>query len=394
MAQELSLAWLLAPITVEKFLNELWGATHYHVSRGRRDYLDTLCEGAGNVDELLAAYRPHLSLVSLVRGPERKEQYRYRLADGGFDAASIGQDFADGYTIVLESVQRYVRPLAELAHSIDVELNFPVQVNAYFTPPQSQGFVAHFDDHEALIVQLQGSKIWHIYEGVDVPPHEMASHPPIAAAELPAPVDVHLETGDLLYVPRGRVHAAESASEVSVHLTIGLHAPMLSLLATRILNALNSSDDLLHTQLPPRYLTDPDVRSRLGGLVHGIAELFERPDAIAGGLDSLDADLVRRGLGQPLRTGISDAVSIDGATWVKKVQPLYARVTESADAVTLHFAQSAVTSPADHRDALHYLAKSSDSFRISEVPGLSDGQRIDLARTLILQGFLIRLAGD
>src|ERR1700761_3586712 len=339
MAQELSLDWLLAPITVDEFLSELWGARHYHVIRGRPDYLDRLCEGASNVDDLLAAYRPHLSLVSLVRQAERKDQYLYRLADGSLDAAAIGRDFADGYTIVLESVQRYVRPLAELAQSIDVELNFPAQINAYFTPPQSQGFVAHFDDHDALIVQLQGSKVWNIYEGVDVPPHDMANPPPIVTAGLPAPVDVGLDTGDVLYVPRGRVHAAESALDVSVHLTVGLHAPTLSLLATRILNALNSSDDLPHTQLPPRFLSDPDVRTGLGSLLHGLADMLDRPDAVAGGLDSLEADLVRRGQSQPPRAGISDAVAIDGATWVTKVQPLYARVIESADTVTLHFAQ-------------------------------------------------------
>jgi ribosomal protein L16 Arg81 hydroxylase len=394
MAQEVSLAWLLAPITVDGFLDELWGATHYHVSRGRPDYLDRLCEGAGNVDELLAVYRPHLSLASLVRQTERKQQYVYRLPDGTLDVAAIGQDFADGYTIVLESVQRYVRPLAELAQSIDVELNFPAQVNAYFTPPQSQGFAAHFDAHDAMIVQLQGSKIWHLYEGIDVPPHAMTSHPSIPAAELPAPADVRLETGDVLYVPRGRVHAAESTMDVSVHLTVGLHAPTLSLLTSRILDALNSSDDLPHAQLPPRFLSDPDVRAGLGDLLHGIAEIIRQPNAIAGGLDSLEADLVRRGLCQPLRMGISDAVAIDNATRVMKAQPLYARVTESADVVSLHFAQSAFTAPSDHGGALRYLAKSAEPFRICELPGLSDAQRIDLARTLILQGFLIRLPDD
>src|ERR1700761_3849090 len=227
MAQELSLDWLLAPITVDEFLSELWGARHYHVIRGRPDYLDRLCEGASNVDDLLAAYRPHLSLVSLVRQTERKDQYLYRLAHGSLDAAALGRDFVDGYTIVLESVQRYVRPLAELAQSVDVELNFAAQVNAYFTPPQSQGFVAHFDDHDALIVQLQGSKIWHLYEGIDVAPHDMWRHESLAADRLPTPIDVRLETGDVLYVPRGRVHAAESTSELSVHLTVGLHAPTL-----------------------------------------------------------------------------------------------------------------------------------------------------------------------
>lgn len=391
MAQQLSLAWLLEPLTVDAFLDEFWGRSHYHVSRSSPEYFDSLREEADSVDALLTVFRPHLSLVSLVRQEERKDQYVYRLADGSFDVAAIGQDFADGFTIVLDSVQRYVRSIASLAHSIDVELNFAAQVNAYFTPPQSQGFVAHFDDHDALIVQLQGSKIWHLYEGIDVAPHEMWRHYSIPAAELPTPIDIRLETGDVLYVPRGRLHAAESTSQLSVHLTVGLHAPTLSLLATRMLNALNNSDDRAHIQLPPRFLSDPDVRAGLGALVHEITESLEQPEAIAAALDSLEADLVRRGQCHPLGAGISDAVGVDDQTRVVKYQPLYSRVTEDSGEVALHFAQSVVSAGIDHHEALQYLAKSAEPLRVSDLPGLSEGQRIELARTLILQGFLLRL---
>jgi lysine-specific demethylase/histidyl-hydroxylase NO66 len=391
MLQHFSLARLLHPLEVDDFLGEIWGNTHYHVSREHRDYLDNLREGADSVDDLLALFRPHLSLVSLVRESDRKDQYVYRLADGGFDAAAIGRDFADGYTIVLDSVQRYARAIAAMAHSIEADLNFATQVNAYFTPPESQGFAAHSDDHDALIVQLQGSKIWHIYPGADVAPHEMWRHDAIPSAGLPAPVDVRLEPGDVLYVPRGCVHAAESTSELSVHLTVGLHAPTLFMLASRELNALNNSGDRIHTQLPPRFLSDPEVRSSLGALVHEIAEALEQPEAIAGGLDSLEADLVRRGQCKPLGAGISDAVAIDDQTRLVKYQPLYSRVTENSDGAALHFAQSEVNAPANHTKALRFLAKSTASFRICDLPELDDVQRLELARTLILQGFLHRL---
>jgi lysine-specific demethylase/histidyl-hydroxylase NO66 len=394
MPQRFSLAWLLDPLTVDDFLGEIWGTTHYHVRRDRPDYLDSLGEDADSVDDLLALFRPHLSLVSLVRETERKDQYVYRLADGGFDAAGIGRDFADGYTIVLDNVQRFARAISALSHSIEVELNFATQVNAYFTPPESQGFAAHSDDHDALIVQLQGSKIWHVYEGVDVAPHEMWRHEAMSTAGLPAPVDVGLQAGDVLYVPRGRVHAAESTSDLSVHLTIGLHAPTLFMLATRALNALNNSDDRIHTQLPPRFLSDPEVRSGLGALVRGITEALEQPEVIADGLDSLEADLVRRGQCKPLGAGISDAVAIDDQTRVVKYQPLYSRVTEKSDGVALHFAQSVVNVTADHESALQFLAKSTAPFRIRDLAELSEVQRLELARTLILQGFLIRLPDD
>jgi len=391
---EVSLAWLLDPLPVDTFLDEIWGRTHHQVSRDSTDYFNDLLEGAHSVDALLAVFRPHLSLVGLVREAERKEQYAYRRADGSFDVAAIGRDFADGYTIVLESVQRYVRPIAALAHSIDVELDFASQINAYFTPPQSRGFVAHCDDHDALIVQIQGSKIWHLYDGIDVAPHRMSRHGAVAAGDLPTPTDVRLKAGDVLYVPRGRVHAAESTSELSVHLTVGLHAPSLLLLATRMLNALNNTDDRIHAQLPPRFLSDPDLRAQLGTFAHQIAEMFSEPDVLAGGLDSLEADLVKRGQCQPLGAGIADAVDLDDRTEVVKCRPLYCRVVDTAGGVALHFAQSVVNAGPDYREALRFLAKSTEPLRVSDIPGLGQPERIELVRTLILQGFLIRLISE
>src|SRR5271156_266915 len=391
---EFSLAWLLHPLTVESFLNEIWGTTHYHVSRNCPGYFDGLLDGSASVDELLGLFRPDLSLVRLVREDAKKDAYVYRLAGGGFDAAAIGKDFADGYTIVLESVERYVRPLALLLHSIEVELNFPTQVNAYVTPPQSQGFVTHYDEHDVLILQIRGSKIWHLYDGTDVVPHEMRRREPVATAALPPPTDVRLEAGDVLSLPRGRVHAAEATSEVSVHLTLGFHAPTLLLLVTRALDSLSYSDDRVHTQLPPRYLNDPDVRANLGVLVRDVAEGLEEPSVIAEGLGSLEDDLVKRGQSPPVGQAMSNAVGIDGHARVMKYQPLYSRVTDSPDGVALHFAQLVIKAGSDHEDALQFLSKSTEPFRICDLPGLSAAQQTELARSLIISGFLVRLTDD
>jgi lysine-specific demethylase/histidyl-hydroxylase NO66 len=389
--RELSLGWLLAPLTIDSFLGDIWGKTHYHVSRNRPQYFDTLLDGSANVDELVGLFRPDQSLVSLVKENDTKKSYVYRRADGAFDADGVGRDFASGYTIVLESVQRYVRELAALLHSIEIELNYVAQVNAYITRPESQGFVCHYDDHDVLILQIRGSKLWHIYDGADVTPQQMTRLDPVDSSALPPPTDVRLETGDLLYIPRGRVHAAEATAEVSVHLTLGLYAPTLLMLVTRALNSLSYSDDRVHTQLPPRYLNDPDIRSDLGALVHGIAEALEEPATIAAGLDSLDEDLVRRGLSPTVGQTFSKAVGIDSRSRVIKYQPLYSRVTEMPDGVTLHFAQLTVKATPDHRDALQFVSKSTEPFRVCDLPGLSAAQRTDLARSLIINGFLVRL---
>jgi hypothetical protein len=171
---EPSLAWLLQPLAVETFVDEVWGATHYHVKRCCAGYFDSLLQGASAVEELLELFRGEPSTVHLLRGKDKKTgSDSYRLVDGSLDLVGIRNDFADGYTIVLGGVERYVRAIASLAHSIEVELNFPIQVNAYITAPATQGLIPHYDDHDVLILQIQGSKIWHLYDGPDVPPHKL-----------------------------------------------------------------------------------------------------------------------------------------------------------------------------------------------------------------------------
>jgi bifunctional lysine-specific demethylase and histidyl-hydroxylase NO66 len=389
-----SLAWLLQPLTVETFLNEIWGADHYHLKRSCPGYFDGLLDGSATVEELLELFQPDPALVRLVRENDKKDSHAYRLADGSFDVAGVRSDFADGYTIVLDSIERFVRPIASLSHSIEVELNFGTQVNAYVTPPESQGFVAHYDEHDVLIVQIRGSKIWHLYNGADVPPHEMRRGEAVDMAGLPSPTDVRMEAGDVLYLPRGRVHAAESTSEPSIHLTVGVHAPTLLTLVIRSLYSMSYSDDRVHTRLPPRHLDAPDVRASLSVLVRDVVEALEQPSVIEGGVVSLEDDLVKRGKCPPVAHAVSNALGIDGDARVMKYQPLYSRVTDIPGGVALHFAQLVINAGSGHKDALQFLSKSTEPFRICDLPGLSAAEQTELARTLIVSGFLVRLPND
>ncbi|MFZ0227741.1 MAG: cupin, partial [Mycobacterium sp.] len=78
----------------------------------------------------------------------------------------------------------------------------------------------------------------------------------------------------------------------------------------------------------------------------------------------------------------------------RKYQPLYSRVTETSDGVALQFAQLVINAAPDHREALQFLSKSTEPFRIYDLPGLSAAQQTELARTLIVTGFLLRLPDD
>jgi ribosomal protein L16 Arg81 hydroxylase len=392
---EPSLAWLLQPVTVQTFLDEIWGTKHHHVKRCCAGYFDSLLQSSSAIEQLLERYRREPSALRLVQGKDRKTGAdSYRLVDGSLDVDGIRRDFADGYTIVIDGVERYVRAIASLTQAIEVELNFPVQVNAYITPPASQGLVPHYDDHDVLILQMLGSKTWHLYDGV-VPPREIQrdKDKAIQADDLAPPTDLCIEAGDVLYLPRGRVHAAETNSEPSVHLTLGIHAPTLLMLAVGALYAQSFHDDRLNAQLPPRHLNDADVTSALGDLLSDAVATAEDPRAIAGGLDALADVLVRRGKCPPIGP-ISHSTNIDGQTLVQKYQPLYSRVKAVDGGVALQFATLSVGAGADHEAALLFISGSTKPFRVRDLPHLPTRQQIELVRSLIVSGFLVRLPDD
>ena len=392
---EFSLARLLQPLSVETFLDDIWAATHHHIKRGCPGYFDGLLPGPSTIDELLELFRREPSAVRLVKGRDKKGSDSYRLVDGSLDVVGVRNDFAAGYTIVLDGVEKYLRAVGTLARSIEVELNFPIQVNTYITPPDQTGLAPHYDDHDVLILQVQGSKIWHLYLGADRPPREIQREKDKAVAidGLPPPTDWRLEAGDVLYVPRGRVHSAETTSEQSIHLTVGIHAPTVLMLAIGALYSQSWRDDRLNARLPVRHLDDADLDATLRGLLREAVGTVDDSGAMAGGLGLLADGLVRRGRCPPVGP-ISNAAGIDGQTLVSKYQPLYSSVKTETDGVTLQFASLSVGAGLDHKAAMEFVSRSTEPFLVGDLPELSERQQIELARSLIVSGFLVRLPDD
>ncbi|VDP87131.1 unnamed protein product, partial [Echinostoma caproni] len=101
-----------------------------------------------------------------------------------------------------------------------------VGANVYLTPPGTQGFAPHYDDIEAFIMQLEGSKNWRVY-APRTPSEKLPreSSPNFTQEELGKPVmTVTLKPGDLLYLPRGFIHQGTTPDDThSLHLTISTY---------------------------------------------------------------------------------------------------------------------------------------------------------------------------
>ena len=166
--------------------------------------------------------------------------------------------FADGSTLVLQALHRFWPPIIEFCQRLAAELGHPVQANAYITPPQNQGFSAHYDVHDVFVVQIDGEKQWQIHRPIlDSPLRDQPWNDRKAAvqqqAQVPALMEARLRPGDCLYLPRGYLHAATALGGVSTHLTLGVHVwtryAIAEQLMRQALSSLAENPDL-RTSLP------------------------------------------------------------------------------------------------------------------------------------------------
>ncbi|MFC0358228.1 cupin domain-containing protein [Kytococcus schroeteri] len=219
------------------FAGRSWGTRPLHVTaaeRGGDDFADLFSLEA--VDELLTHRALRTPFLRMAKEGQTLPESRFTRGGGTGAGASdqVDEDrvrslFAGGSTIVLQGLHRTWRPIAEFARRLGEDLRHPVQVNAYITPPQNQGFSAHYDVHDVFVLQVHGTKHWTLHEPVIEHPlrdqpwdtvREQVAHR--TAHEDPV-VDTVLEPGDVLYLPRGTIHAAAALGGISAHLTIGVH---------------------------------------------------------------------------------------------------------------------------------------------------------------------------
>lgn len=302
---------------------------------------------------------------------------------------------ADGATLVLQALHRTWPPLVEFGADLAGELGHPVQINAYITPPENQGFAPHYDVHDVFVLQVTGRKRWTIHAPVvdapldNQPWENVRAKVAARAAEEPV-IDTVLEPGDALYLPRGTIHSAVAQGETSIHLTVGVH-PVTRYQLVRHLLDLVQDDPALRTSLPMGVdLADPAVLA--DHLTATVAELRDRLDAVtpADVARRVGVDLMRRTRPEPLAPlgQLAAAAAVDAATPLRRRAHLRIRLEVDADEVRLVLLDRTVRLPGAAADAAKTVLAGA-VLTPGELPGLSADQQITLARQLLREGVLV-----
>ena len=318
--------WVIAPVELDDFMRHVWERRPLYVSRNEnKAYYDGFLSKA-DIDAWLRSgqmrYSHNVDVTSYKDGKRETHNVNddgsggldARGKPGVADADSVWRRFdEEGCSLRVLHPQRWRDPLWKMLSTLERFWKCSTGCNCYLTPPDSQGFSPHFDDIDAFILQLEGKKRWRVY-----PPRsedEMLprySSPNFTQDEIGEPVlEVVLEPGDMLYMPRGTVHQASCVpGSHSLHVTLSTNqfntwADVLELAIPAALRAAVAEVPALRRCPPPDLLDhlgitaqneagEDDDEDGEGDEEGSPAPPNERRDAFVGVLNELAAAVIRR----------------------------------------------------------------------------------------------------
>jgi len=241
-----AMRWMIQPLDDAQFFDECFEVKPFFISRPNcRDMYRGLF-GKEDIERLLyrdggLLYSVDVDVTRFI--DNRRKNYNYNGESApkgehvdGMQGQSSERDYEvadpkvvwqryknDGCSVRLLHPQRFVDSLWEVMFYLESYWNCCIGCNAYLTPAGTQGFAPHWDDIDAFVLQLEGQKRWKLYSSVDST-HVLPrySSKDFDLSELgDVTFDQVLQPGDLLYLPRGVIHEAQSLpDEDSLHITI------------------------------------------------------------------------------------------------------------------------------------------------------------------------------
>jgi hypothetical protein len=395
----LSLEWLIDPITPETFFREYYERKPLLI-RGKDPEKFASLLSVGAIDRYLAGTSPAYPDVFLVDAARelKPEDYCFADAGGRLDLPRAYQLFDTGSTISLSQLHDRIPELATLCRSVERTFSTHFQTNIYLSPRNAQGFKTHYDTHDVFALQVSGSKHWTLYAngdttGVELPLQGQGFEPEV---HLPGPVtdEFTIGAGDVLYCPRGVLHAARSTDEVSLHITLGLMGKTWA--------------DVMIEAISEACLASPEFRANLP--VGFASPGFDMHEAEAT-FTALIVTFARNAKLRPILERFKESFvtsrrpafqgclqELEGAPQIAADSRLVARphlvhlLHEEGDKIVILFGSTQISLPSFTREAVEH-ALSGEPFAVSELAGgLDEAGKIVLARRLVKEGMLMRAA--
>jgi ribosomal protein L16 Arg81 hydroxylase len=373
---------LIAPISPEEFRARYWEREPLIIHRTAPDYYGDLFT-VEDFDQAVAHSPNFLKTVNAIKsGTSHKTP-----SVEGLETTLA--DMRDGGTLIADHLETRDPKLGLLCRLMEAQLNHRFQTNLYLTPPHGKSSIPHWDNHDVFVLQVLGHKNWKVEKGRRAFPRkgERMGDGREFRGET---TSFTLRQGDLIYIPRGFMHAAECGTEPSLHISLGLIPYFLEDLLFATINAAIQHDARLHSALSLGFMGDDtgtiarQIKSALSGIsndafLSAVVSQF-KDEAISKFPIDISGQISAHFHPTPL--------TVDDV--VRPRRGIVFNTHASAETVRLNFGSRSILFPDFFREALDYSLKM-PSFTIRELPGdLQEEEKVAFVARLIEEGLVVR----
>lgn len=172
------------------------------------------------------------------------------------DRLKVAQLLQKGATFVLDYLEGIDPEVAATARCLERLFGTSTSCNMYCSWQRVPGYASHFDTMDVVAIQIEGEKLWNIYEG-RFP--EATFSPGIRPSDFTAEQtnrmkgriaqQITMRKGDILYLPRGVYHDALATDAASLHLSFGA-SPLVGFTVVGMLASEAPKQEFLRKRLP------------------------------------------------------------------------------------------------------------------------------------------------
>ncbi len=276
----------IEPFDPVEFKTQYYGKKPLHIRRQGRAHKNPLPwtrfnEVLGltpywNEDSLKVFYRNRVALrenyCDLTRMGER--------AKAPVDPRKVRALLGLGASLVANNIHQVCPDVAAINQMLQREFAAGSGANVYCSFKQVQAFGTHFDLHDVFAFQSEGEKRWHVYESradnpiAPVPPGDEAEKW-LVDSRGKLIMEIVMQPGDILYLPRGQYHDAITGAEASLHVTYWVKPATGLSLFNLLESALESESDFR------AYLPDANdkvaLKEQLARLSQHVDKLLNSP---------------------------------------------------------------------------------------------------------------------
>lgn len=162
-----------------------------------------------------------------------------------------------GASLIANDVLTIHEPLMRIGETLGQTFAASIGANIYCSFQGVQAFGTHFDNHDVVVVQTGGTKVWNLYESraenpIENFPDDAATRRWFEQSRGALMQQVTMQAGDVLYLPRGWYHDALATEGPSLHVTFAI-TPLHGRTLLALLNIEAMKDPAYRAFAPPAH---------------------------------------------------------------------------------------------------------------------------------------------